>query len=215
MEIDNRGLIEDLLVFDKSGSIYYFVQVIQRRKDNPSLDRSEFQRGYWYITSLSDLDLHWPTIVKRCKDYNARAYISLCSRSLEKLCKYCLYEFSGRVLSGNYSRVYNIPQRVALSDNTLDKSGCYYWCIDIDTRDEVVLSGIVSYLSGLTKIHSTLLTPSGYHLIVSSFNLGRISSYLVNKSREDYSLPGGLDFTLRRQCNTILYSVTPEFPSKS
>lgn len=216
MEINNLDKIKELLVFksgkNNSPEIYYFIQVIQRRKDNPEMEGSEYQRGCWFITSIKDLEKHWPRIKKTCDDFNARAYISLTPRSLEKLGKKCLLEYSNRVVTGDYSRVYDIPKKAALSDYTIQCRGLIdkpRWIIDIDNIDH--FEGIKDILSeGITKILKVLQTPGGIHLVVEAFNPRKLQkftkSFSNNNLYEDYELSGGLKFTLRIGCNTILYS---------
>ncbi len=204
--INNYDKIKSLLVFEK-GVTYYFIQVIQRKKDNPDLPKSEIQRGFWFITSIEDFDIHWPRIKKTCDDFKARAYISLIPRSLEKLGKKCLIEYSKRVLNNEYTRIFAIPQKNALSPETIncpksiDKPR---WCIDIDK--DVDMPKISEIFLIFTNIRSILKTPNGYHLIVDCFNPKTILSYKKSKSRDDYKLASGQEFTLRKECNTILYS---------
>lgn len=205
--VNNYEKIKSLLVFKKDIT-YYFIQVIQRRKDNPDLSKSEIQRGFWFITSMEDFDLHWPRIKKTCEDYKARAYISLIPRSLEKLGKKCLLEYSKRVAGNEYTRVFSIPQKNALSVETIDCNGLIEkprWCIDIDKDSD--MPKISEMFLGFTEIRSILKTPKGYHLIIDCFNPKVISSYKISKSRDDYKFASGEEFTLRKECNTILYSV--------
>lgn len=205
--INNYEKIKSLLVFKKDIT-YYFIQVIQRRKDNPDLPKSEIQRGFWFITSMDDFDIHWPRIKKTCEDYKARAYISLIPRSLEKLGKKCLLEYSKRVACNEYSKIFAIPQKNALSKETINCSNLIekpWWCIDIDNKSEMPKISEIFLL--FTNIKSILETPKGYHLIVECFNPKKLISYKKLKNRDDYSIPGIGEFTLRKECNTILYSV--------
>jgi hypothetical protein len=200
--VNNLDKIKSLLVFEK-GVTYYFIQVIQRKKENPDLPKSEMQRGFWYITSMEELEIHWPRIKKTCEDYNARAYISLIPRSLEKLGKKCLMEYSKRVINNEYSRVFAIPQKNALSKETIYSKGEKpWWCVDIDNPEQ--MPKISEYFLLFTNIKAILETPNGYHLIVECFNPKVIKPYATRK--DDYKFASGEEFTLRKECNTILYS---------
>lgn len=59
MTVDNSKDIVNLLNFKVSPKgkpeIYYFVQVIQRRKENPDLPLQEIQRYAWWVTDLEVL----------------------------------------------------------------------------------------------------------------------------------------------------------------
>lgn len=211
MKVDNIDKIRPYLIF-KTGKnnvseIYYFIQVIQRRKDNPEMEGSEYQRGNWFITSLKEFDKHLPRIVKTCEDYNARAYISLTPRSLEKLCKKCLLDYTNRLITEDYARVYDIPKKAGLSEYTIQSRGIIdkpRWILDIDNPD--YYESIKTVISRETKVLDTLPTSSGgYHLLVEAFNprkLQATSSDLYG----DYKLISGEEFTLRTEGNTILYS---------
>lgn len=200
--INNLNTIKDLLVFKEN--TYYFVQVIQRKKDNPSMNKQELQKGRWFIKSKEELDLFFEDIRFLCIQYNARAYISLIPRSLKKLGEKCLLEYSKRVSSGDYRRIYSIPNKAALSDYTINTRGLLdkpRWCIDIDNRDEKFKDEISKFISEKTKLISTINTPNGFHLIIESFNPKEILEYKVKDCDYKYN---NIEFTLRRDCFTIL-----------
>ena len=207
MLVDNIEKISNLLKFKEN--TYYFIQVIQRKKENPDLPKSELQRGFWYITSKKDLEIHLPRIILTCNLYNARAYISLIPRSLEKLGKKCLLEFSKRVLNNSYTNIFSIPQKSALSDETR-MPGIFpkpYWMIDIDSKDSTYIDNIILYLKSLKIIIVEKLdTPNGIHIIIEAFNPKLIEDLRIIRARDDYKLNTGEEFTLRNECNTILYS---------
>ena len=204
--VNNFDKIKSLLVFKKDVT-YYFIQVIQRRKDNPDLPKPEMQRGFWFITGLNDLEIHWPRIKKICNDYNARAYISLIPRSLEKLGKKCLLEYSKRVANNEYSKIFAIPQKNALSKETIHCSDLLkkpWWCVDIDVDSSMPF--ISETFLKFTNIRSILKTPNGYHLIIDCFNPKLIEQYRIKRGSDDYDLGNNIKFTLRKECNTVLYS---------
>ena len=80
-------MIANLLNFN-SPDDFYFVQIIKRFKDNPNDDRSQgnyhakswFLKGY-RIRSVDELLKLKPEIIKICHENNARAYITINSRS--------------------------------------------------------------------------------------------------------------------------------------
>ena len=214
MIVDNYDIIKRFLKFEEG--IYYFVQVIQRRRENPDLPKNEIQRGYWYITSEKELDIHKEKIVLLCSIYNARAYISLIPRSLEKFSKLCIIEFGKRVYNKTYNNIFSLPQKVALSDETR-VTKLYpkpFWLIDIDTLSD--LDEIKLFILQKTEINILDVIPTvrGAHLVVECFNpnkeLGDYyvsnNNYIITKSREP--------ITLIKSCNTLLYSYF-EKPSKS
>ena len=85
--IDNFDKVSNILEF-KTPDDFYFVQIIKRFKDNPNDDRSQgnYHAGAWYlkgyrIRSVEELQKLKPEIIKMCHDNNARAYITVNSRS--------------------------------------------------------------------------------------------------------------------------------------
>ena len=89
--VNNFGEIVNLLKFKSLGNgkpeIYYFVQVIQRKKENPHLDCSEIQRYAWWVTDIEYLKKSWDRLRDMCDHFKARAYISITPRSLGKFGK--------------------------------------------------------------------------------------------------------------------------------
>lgn len=219
MTVDNSKDIVNLLNFKVSPKgkpeIYYFVQVIQRRKENPDLPLQEIQRYAWWVTDLEVLKKSWDRLKHMCEYYKARAYISITPRSLEKFGKQCMFEYSKRVANNDYTNIHNIPKKVALSNETIQSKGIVdkpRWIIDVDTKDIHSLVDIRDFISNYTKVLCILDTPNGYHIVIESFNFGLLKEFLVSKKREDYKFTDDLGeerlFTLRREGNTILYAVT-------
>jgi hypothetical protein len=207
MILDNIDSIKRLLVFPEG--VFYFIQVIQRKKENPDLPKSDMKRYQCFITSEEDLEIHIPRIKKVCEDFNARAYISLLPRSLEKLGKCCLLEYAKRVNSGDYSRIWDIPNRLALLEETrmpkiINKPLRLLDIDDINSLDYI--SDFVKEI-GLTIVE-IIPTMHGYHLLVEAFNPAILERGGAIKRGEDYVLPDGKSrFTYREESNTILYAV--------
>ena len=85
--VDNFDKVSKIMDF-KSSDDFYFVQIMKRFKDNPNDDRSKgnYHGGAWYlnsyrIRSVDELNKLKPEIIKICNDNNARAYITINSRS--------------------------------------------------------------------------------------------------------------------------------------
>ena len=85
--IDNFDKVAKLMTFN-SPDDFYFIQVIKRFKDNPNDDKSQgnYHAGGWYLNSwrvrsVDELLSLKPQIVDACEQNNARAYITINSRS--------------------------------------------------------------------------------------------------------------------------------------
>lgn len=108
--VDNFEMLKGYMEFNSPDDVY-FVQIIKRWKDNkdkPEADawkaagklRGSYHSGgeflnYWLIHSPQDLDGLKNTIIKACNYNNARAYISINSRSQSQVNAY-MSHFKGR-----------------------------------------------------------------------------------------------------------------------
>lgn len=87
--VDNFDRIRKLLNF-RSKDDFYFVQVLQRKKDhnntkvNGTNNNSRLIKVY-YISSLEYFDFVKPEIIELCKVFGARAGINLNRRSFERM----------------------------------------------------------------------------------------------------------------------------------
>lgn len=88
--IDNFDKIAALMEFNSDDDFYY-VQIIKRYKDNPNDDRSQgnYHGGAWYpfkgirVRSAKELLALKPQIIQQCDTNNARAYITVNTRSMK------------------------------------------------------------------------------------------------------------------------------------
>lgn len=195
MIINNLEEIIKLLKFDDLDTFYY-LQILQRKKDNPSLlsDKKIYRR---FITSLDDLNNILDDIKFLCQSYSARAYISLAPRSNEKFAKECLKQITDKVCSNLYSGIYAIPDKVALSSNVVKNK---VWILDVD-NDIDYLTEIMRSIKESTL--GVLPTPNGFHIVVNPFDLRRDGlKYFGN---DNYSI-NNYCFTLRKEALTILYA---------
>ncbi len=115
-----------------------------------------------------------------------------------------MMEYAKRVCSEDYSRVWDLPNRVALcSDIRAPKIiPKPYRMFDVDEGSHK--DNIIGWLEKYNiKIITSLPTPNGHHIIAEAFNPSVIKEY---KQGEDYVFPDGEKCTYREECNTILYA---------
>ena len=212
--IDNKERIKKLLKFGED--TYYYAQIIKRRKDNPTLSKSEVKISSVFLTSPKKLDEYWDFLTERANLENARIYISLTPRSLRKYTSLCLMEFSKRVLNNSYEKAWRVTDSVALSKNTIQTRGIIEgggrWIVDIDSTYTEYKNAVLNFLwleKGV-RIEELLETPNGFHLVVRPFNyMGLLKDFRDTKDRNDYTFQKNNEtykFTLRREGNTILYA---------
>lgn len=88
--IDNFDRVAKLMEFN-SDDDFYFVQIIKRFKDNPNNNkkRGNYHGGAWYpfkgirVRSAQELLALKPQIIQQCDSNNARAYITVNTRSMK------------------------------------------------------------------------------------------------------------------------------------
>ena len=83
MTRDNFNLIRPLLNFESSDD-FYFIQIMQRRKDNPDMKTGVKIIKEFYIDNLEQFDNKQDQIIEMAHKYNARATIRLNKRSYKK-----------------------------------------------------------------------------------------------------------------------------------
>lgn len=176
MVIDNFSLIKDFLTFDYEGDVFYFVQLIQRKKDNVGHHRVIMN---YYITSLQYLEDREQEIKDLCKLFKARAYINLNPCSFEKCCNYAFKELADIHINNCHRSIINLMSSLAGKysgggDNKL-------WLIDYDSKDEEginKISEIIKKCPGkegedVHKVHAIIPTKNGFHLIATPFHVAK------------------------------------------
>jgi len=192
--VDNFKQIEVQLAFPSEDS-FYFVQVIQRKKDNPGIkganNSSRLIKGY-YITSVEHLEREKEEIVLLANHYNARAGINLNRRSFRRIAFQTLQKITDQMMNDDYKsvrRAYNSACGQFAKET--DKK----WIIDIDDKEFNCLE-LKKHLFNIDpkghKIIMILDTPNGLHVISSPFN--------IQEFRKKYP-----DIDIHKNNPTILY----------
>lgn len=168
--IDNFEQIKELLRFEDENE-FYFLQIIQRKKEHPNLGRNNRLIKAYYIQSIEQLDKYQEEIVGLCDKFNSRAYIHL-NRRNSKVVAFEMMELLATNLKLNQfnqlSKLYNTVCGNHHSDK--DKT----WILDIDTKESVDVNLVIEathYIEPIgTKCIALIETKNGYHLITKPFN---------------------------------------------
>ena len=173
MEINNFDLILDQLPFNNRDE-FYFVQVIQRRKDgNEGLHvRSGYRliKSYYIYSKQELIDLK-DRIIELCRNNNARAYINPNVRNAKEVALECIKKYADLVLNDNSF----------MGNNIWDSScGCTrargykaLWIIDVDNLEHLeTIKTIINSCQGAPgeRIKYVVPTVHGCHLITYGFN---------------------------------------------
>lgn len=183
MPIDNFELIKPLLKFE-SKEDFYFVQVIQRKKDfelgQKRLGRNNNNRLIkpYYIYSVEQLNFYKEEIIKICELFNARAGINLNKRNNKDIAFKCLEILATTIRKNDdfekISRIYSS----ACGKESSDK----LWIVDLDKEDLSKLSEIIDAICScepinIVKIVAQIPSKSGLHLITNRFNRKKFAEW--------------------------------------
>ena len=201
MRIDNFDKIIPLLEFGQD--TYYFVQIIKRRKDegNQTLEIPERKLWQKFIDRPEVLEDLKQEIQELCHIYNARAYIELNPRSLERWSIELARRLLDRISLHDFQSVQRLPNKVALSEETIKTRGLTIsrrrLMLDVDEKVNIPIIEKWVEDNGIKKI-ANIPTLNGAHLIIESFNYKTLDLRLGEK------IPGTTTI-ISPTCNTLLY----------
>jgi hypothetical protein len=170
--IDNFEQIKQYLTFDSSDDFYY-VQIIQRRKENPELKTNNYMVKSYAISSIDYLEMKKKEIVTLCELHNARAYINLNKRSFEKCAYHSMKKLTDVILAKSFKSAKKVFDSVA-SAYSSDKEK--KWLIDVDDMEfpsPLMMAHIEHNCKPYDpdKIIGVIKTLNGCHLITKPFNI--------------------------------------------
>lgn len=102
--VNNFELIRSMLQFNEPGQ-FYFLQLLQRRKDNPNLEKDMKVIKDFYIYSLEEFDSLKPSIIELCNKHNARAYFRLNRREDKKINLQLIKRITELATNANYESI--------------------------------------------------------------------------------------------------------------
>lgn len=196
---NNFQQIRNLLKFENENE-FYFIQIIERKKEHPELGRNNRLIKAYYVFSLDKFDEYQNEIIGLCEKFNARAYIHL-NRRNAKLVGFEMMELLATNLKLNQfnqlSKLYNSVCGQHHSDK--DKT----WIIDIDEKNYEIVYDVTKFIKSIEpvgdKVKSVIPTKNGYHLITKPFNR-KIFGEKVN-----FLIPHFLKFDIHTNNPTILF----------
>lgn len=175
--IDNIIKIKDLITFENE-DMFYHLQILKRKKENPETKSNAYLVKTYYITSFEHLDQVYPEIKCLCDFHNARAYINLNARSFEKQAFNNLKKVTDQIMNKDYKSVRKSYDSVCGSFSS-DKNK--KWIIDVDCKDLMYIHSIINEIKtlepniGENKTLDIIETKNGYHIITSPFNSSKLS----------------------------------------
>jgi len=171
--INNLELIKPLLNFEDEDD-FYMIYIFKRKKDQPEGEKDNHQsvrtiRSYC-IASIEQLEKRYDEIIQLCEMFKARAYIHVQKQSHKDVSLDMLVDLAQRIKSGQHKQQ-NLFDSIVGQMKVLE----HRWIVDIDTKDEDSILNIRYTISmckpeGL-KIHRSIPTKNGYHLITDRFDV--------------------------------------------
>jgi hypothetical protein len=184
--------IEKFLTFEPED--FYFLQVIQRRKENPQMrSNSRIVKSY-YIKSSRDFQTKQEEIIDLCEKYNARATLRLNKRNWKDIAFEANIRLAKILQSKSHAGVKNMVDSVIGSK---PKSGEEkLWLVDIDPPyTEKDVDEIGEFINQLRREQKTdapegvvhrLKTKNGFHLVTKGFNTKKFKTrYLDVEIKKD------------------------------
>ena len=179
--VDNFALIRNFMKFEDPDQ-FYFLQIIQRKKDGPGLNGSVLGTNNtsrsiktYCITSKEMLDRIELEVKHLCEYFNARACIYLARRSFRKVALKNMVDLANDISIGNYFHAKN-SYWSACGQTSIEK----LWLIDIDEEDIPYMDLIENCIQNVAindsvpfgeRILLKVPTKHGYHFICRPFNI--------------------------------------------
>lgn len=159
---------------------FFFVQVIQRRKDCKIDTNYNVIKDYYFFNEETFLSKK-EEIITLCKAFNARAYFWVNPRN----CKEVQYELIRETLRaievGAYKLFSNLSKAIGHKRSSNFKS---IWILDFDTKDTELITKYLDIAMGCKHAGSSLVfdlipTVNGYHALTKGFDLKQFTQQLA------------------------------------
>lgn len=170
--IDNIEKVLPFLKFDSEDDFYY-LQILQRKKENPQLGSNSRVVKNYYITSQEHLVKRYDEIKQLCDNLNARAMIRLNKRSFEKVGFRTLSNMANTMHNREYKFLRSSYDRACgLGHNDKEKK----WILDVDfIPNDYMMNTLIEFINNIeplgNKLLQTIPSKNGIHLITNPFNL--------------------------------------------
>lgn len=181
MAVDNFHLIRPLLTFESEDD-FYFLQIIQRKKDGykgsvKGTNNSARLVRSFYISNIDYFDAIEDEVKTLAEDFGARAGINLNKRSRKNVAFHTLKKITDQIMNGDY---WNIPNAYNTMCGKHSQSKDKMWIVDID-EPETEMRPIIDLINNLQpegeKYVTTIPSKNGYHIITTPFNIKDFSDH--------------------------------------
>lgn len=176
---DNFNTIRDLLSFPDTKDIFFHIELIGRKKDNPDLTESQKSFGSYFVTSLAMFDAIKDEIVRKCVDKKCRAYINLNPKSKKAVGFTLMHKLMTMAENDDFTNLFSLMTSAAGTVNGVKDHRTFI--IDIDDCDNTsfaALDEVKSIINDCRRADMTVnpyvgfvKTASGFHMITTPFDV--------------------------------------------
>lgn len=168
----NFDQIRKMLKFEED--YFYFIQIIQRKKEHPELGSSNRVIRSYMISSLEKFDKNEKEIIQMCEAFNARAYIHLNRRKWSTISFECLRHNAELIANSQYEGIKSSLE-TTIGRNNGEPRETKTWILDCDgtSSPDPLMLATIQYeckpFSG-SKCLAVIETRNGCHLITEPFD---------------------------------------------
>jgi hypothetical protein len=183
--VNNFSQIKSILKFEED--YFYFIQIIQRKKEIPELGSNNRVIRSYMISSLEKLEKNEAEIIKMCEMFNARAYIHLNRRKWSRIALECLRHNAELIANGQHDGI-KASLETVIGRYNCEPKGEKTWIIDIDwvdyENDKAAIPKIATLISklqletGIEPMIEYIPTKNGCHIITKPFNTAEFAKYM-------------------------------------
>lgn len=170
--IDNINKIKPFIK-PESEDDFYYLQILQRKKENPHLGSNSRVIKTYYINSIDYLESRYEEIKLMCNTFNARAMINLNKRSYYKTAFKSMENVAGIMANKHFNKIHKAyDSACGQGHNDPEKK----WILDIDDiYDDWFYKHLHDFITKKEtgSILECIPSASGYHIITTPFRLDR------------------------------------------
>jgi hypothetical protein len=169
MVVDNFDNLVDYFDLLKSKEDFYYIQVIQRKKDGHK--KSERIVKNFYIYSKEEFLKKKDYIIELCNQHNARAYFWINPRNARKIALECIKSYADLIAQGDCTKGYKVWDKKCGANPAPGYER--RWIVDIDSKDVDFYMQIWKTIDQCRGrgVYDVIPTLQGYHLITGRFDL--------------------------------------------
>jgi hypothetical protein len=171
--VDNFSNIIQLMKFESSDDFYY-LQILQRKKENSQLGSNSRVIKNYYIKSVDELVAKMDEIITLCDTFNARASFRINKRSFKKVAYKALCNVANTLHNGEYKHIAKAYDR-ACGKNHNESKETKRWILDIDDVSDygAINQYLHTYHNDIYDDLHIIDSKNGLHIISPPFRLDK------------------------------------------